>query len=74
MEAIVTWKENLHFTASAGSAATLLLAGGGESALRADAMGESECRGTNGDDRAAGTADRQEHLPAVVGEDAGAQP
>ena len=31
MEAIVKWKENLHFTASAGSGDTLLLASGGES-------------------------------------------
>jgi putative redox protein len=31
MEAKVTWKDNLHFNASAGSGATLLLASGGES-------------------------------------------
>jgi len=31
MEAKVVWKDNLHFSASAGSASTLLLASGGES-------------------------------------------
>lgn len=44
------------------------------SALRTNAMGKSEHRGTNGDDHAAGPDNRQDRLPAVKGHAEGGQP